>query len=121
MEELWDYKIELPFKYSAKIDECLRLIIDRLPEVKKIYLFGSCARKEMKWDSDIDIALITERPLMSPSLRGSITSDLEEYSTMGVKADIIFRTEDFSDFSPTFKKLFNLDKKLIWRCIDVRE
>lgn len=111
----------LPTKYIRKIEESLDCILKEVPDVREVYLFGSCARGDYKWNSDVDIAVITDETITDHALRGNVSCALDEYSEEGVRADVIFRTPTMHDISPTFLELFNKDKKLIWRKTDDRE
>jgi len=105
---------KLPLKFYEKIMDSLVFILDNVSQAEQIYLFGSCARLEPRWDSDIDIAIITEETLTDHYLRGYVSCVLDEYSEKGVRADVIFRTPQMSDISPTFKRIFEKDKVLLW-------
>ena len=80
----------LPTKYIRKIEESLDCILKEVPDVREVYLFGSCARGDYKWNSDVDIAVITDETITDHALRGNVSCALDEYSEEGVRADVIF-------------------------------
>ena len=117
-ERLESLKKEMATRFWSKIEQSLGLIIKSVPGLEAVYLFGSVARREPKWDSDVDLAVITKEPLTDHYVRGMIIDELDWPNEDGVRADVIFRTEDFVGGSPTFETLYNRDKELIWRKSD---
>lgn len=69
--------------------QCVDYIVKVVPDVEEIYLFGSCARGEAKWNSDVDIAIVTEERITDRTLRGTVQCELEWLNEDGVKADVI--------------------------------
>lgn len=112
---LQKFKEDLNPRFYKKLVQSIDYIVQTIPDVVEIYLFGSCARNETKWDSDIDIAIITKEPITDHELRGNIECSLEEESEDGVTADVIFRYVGFKGHNKTFETLFEQDKKLVWR------
>ena len=108
-------------KFTKKIIQCVDYIVKTVPSVEEVYLFGSCARGEAKWDSDVDIAIVTKEKINDRTLRGTVQCELEWPNDGGVKADIKFRTRDTQGWSRIFEKLYNEDKKLLWRKVNDRE
>ena len=104
----------LPYKFYDKIIHSIDFIVGTVETSEQIYLFGSCARCEAKWDSDIDLAVISKFPISDHYLRGYVIDTLDEESEFGVRADVIFRTHDMVDISKTFKEVFEQDKILLW-------
>lgn len=104
----------LPDRFKEKLQKDVEFILSKdIPGLEKIYLFGSCARGDFSWDSDLDIAVITNQLFTDHYLRGEISDVLEELE--GLSTDVIFRTDEDCGVSSIFNVLFNQDKKLIWR------
>lgn len=114
IENLKKLESELPSKFYDKIISSVDFIVDSVDAAEQIYLFGSCARCEPKWDSDIDLAVISEFPITDHYLRGYVIDTLDGESKFGVRADVIFRTQVMADISKTFKEVFDQDKILLW-------
>ena len=77
--------------YGEKQKNVLRKyvsLLQGLPNINRIILFGSYARMEYRIQSDFDILAVTDSPV-SREERGELCSQLEE---MG--ADLIFYTEE---------------------------
>lgn len=113
-ERMAQFKCELPEKFYNKLEDSIRIILKHVDDVEEIDLFGSCARGDMRWDSDIDLAVITENKIEKPEIRGMVIDILDEPSILGVKADVIFRTKDMVDMSDTFRTLFYEDRRVVW-------
>lgn len=73
---------------SDKVIKEIQLIADKYP-IKKIILFGSRARGDNAYTSDIDIA-VYNFPLFNN--RGKFVSEIEDLDTL-LKIDIIFFDE----------------------------
>lgn len=114
LENMQMLKDNLPTKFYDKIVTSVDFIVQEVAAADQIYLFGSCARLEPKWDSDIDLAIITEETVTDHYLRGYVIDTLDMESELGVTADAIFRTPHMHDISKTFKELFEQDKVLLW-------
>lgn len=113
--------IGLKPKFKKKVIQCVDYIVKVVPDVEEIYLFGSCARGEAKWNSDVDIAIVTEERITDRTLRGTVQCELEWLNEDGVKADVIFRAKDTQDWNKVFEELYNEDKKLVWRRVSDRK
>ena len=86
-----------------------------VPDVEEIYLFGSCVKGDVKWSSDVDLAVVTKKVITDHTLRGTVISILDEPDETETRTDVIFRTPDMQDGSITFQKLFDRDKVLVWK------
>lgn len=106
---------ELPERFQIKIANDLEYLTNRgIPDLVEICLFGSVARGDYKWNSDIDIAIVTEKPLTDRSLRGEIVDVLDE-ELNGVSSDVVFRVKDNNQsLSKIFDELYERDKKILW-------
>lgn len=103
----------LPERFRKKIDADLEYIVkSNIPSLQKVYLFGSCARNEVRNSSDVDLLILTENKLEDRMLAADIRWTLEE-AKCGVKTDIVYMHGDSSCNTSTFNKLVNRDKKLL--------
>lgn len=88
----------LPLRFEQKLCTDIDYILSsKIPNLKSIILFGSCARNELRVSSDVDLLVITTEPL-ERSFRGEIASVLEE-DIDHIKTDCIFYTQEQSDNS----------------------
>lgn len=73
---------------KAHIEEIKRKILPILQryEVKRVGLFGSCVREEMRGDSDIDILVEIEKDI---SLLDFVGLKLEIEEALGKKVDLV--------------------------------
>ncbi len=53
---------------DERLKTCLRRVLNRFPEVRAAYLFGSYAEGRAHADSDLDLALVVTRPLGTKKL-----------------------------------------------------
>jgi len=65
------------------------------PEVKDIILFGSCARSEVKNNSDIDLALVIDEPV-SVEREGDINYEIRHWGH-SLPLDTIFIPREIFD------------------------
>ena len=70
---------------GADLIEAVRTLASRYP-VAKIVLFGSRAREDNRWNSDIDLAVY---PLPGFIERGMFSSAVDELPTL-LKIDVVF-------------------------------
>ena len=80
----------VPKKQYTQIPECIRLAKQSVPGLTRIVLFGSCARGEARYDSDIDLCMITKEHLdtsCAAEIRSQYMRNIE------AKTDIVFLTE----------------------------
>ena len=84
---------ELPVKYKAAIVEAVNIITKKdIPELKKIILFGSCARLHLHVGSDIDLLIVTKKVVRDRRLLGYLRADLE-FLPDEIMGDMVFATE----------------------------
>lgn len=103
----------LPDRFVEKIEYDLHYILNaNLPGLRKIYLFGSCARGEVRSSSDVDLLIITERKISNRALAADIRWTLDE-PIKGVRTDIVYKNEESEKTSHVFENVVNRDKKLI--------
>jgi len=88
LKELNDINdLDIPDKYKESILHMVTKLQD-YPVVKEIILFGSCARSQVKKNSDIDMALVVEEPI-SIQDEGDIDYEIRHWD-YGLPCDIIF-------------------------------
>ena len=105
---------DLPSRFQKKIISDLQYLLDReIPGLEQIYLFGSVARGDYKWDSDVDLAIITKDTLTDRALRGEI-ADVLGMPIDGITSDVVFRTCNNHSMSSVFDQVFERDKVLLW-------
>jgi predicted nucleotidyltransferase len=56
----------VPLATDLNFAEAVELILQRLPGVSAIYLYGSCARGDARPDSDVDLAVFTAGAPLTP-------------------------------------------------------
>lgn len=110
-----EFKIEeVPKRFQDKLSQDINYLTKRqIPGLLQICLFGSVARGDFKWNSDLDLAVITEHPLTDHSLRGEII-DMLDMDLNGVSSDVVFRTLNSKSMSNTFDMAFERDKVVVW-------
>lgn len=109
------FKNKLPERFFNRLVHSVEYLVETVPDLEEIYLFGSCARGDVKWSSDVDLAVITKNAVTDHALRGTVIFTLDEPDSTGTRTDVIFRTPDMQDGSITFQKLFDQDKILVWK------
>ncbi len=105
---------ELPVRFQKKLLHDIQYLSEcKIPGLLQICLFGSLALGDYKWNSDIDLAVITKSPVTDHSLRGEII-DMLDMDMDGVSSDVVFRTKENSGLSNTFNIAFERDKVVVW-------
>lgn len=103
----------LPKRFVEKIEYDLQFLINaKIPELKKVYLFGSCARGEVRSSSDIDLLILTEHKIKNRELASDIRWTLDE-AKQGVRTDVVYKNEQSEKTDNVFENVVNRDKKLI--------
>ena len=107
-----NYK-HLPKRFVNKIDSDINFIIhENIPFLKKIYLFGSCARGDVRNSSDVDLLIVTEKPLTDRTLAAQIRWTLDD-DLCGIKTDVVYMTEDTIQQNSAFHRIINSEKVMI--------
>ncbi len=108
----------LPERFVQKIEYDLGYILAKcIPGLKSIYLFGSCARGEVRSTSDIDLLIVTEKKIKDRTLVADIRWTLDE-KREGVRTDVVYKNEETRVENSAFDRELNRDKKLI---LEVKE
>ena len=103
----------LPVRFKNKIEYDLQYLMKaEIPGLKKIYLFGSCARGEVRSTSDVDLMILTEDRINDRALTALIRWTLDE-PIEGVRTDVVFTYKGAEPSSRVFKKEVERDKKLL--------
>ena len=103
----------LPKRFVDKIDADIDYIVKAdIPGLKGVYLFGSCARGELKSTSDVDMLIITEKKLEDRMLASDIRWTLAE-SKCGINTDLVYMNEESVEEDTVFKKAVRRDRKII--------
>ena len=106
---------KIPERSRKKIVHDVEYLTGRdIPGLQEICLFGSVARGDYKWNSDIDLAIITKRAITDHVLRGEVLDELDE-EIDGVSSDVVFRTLNTHSLSKTFDAAFERDKVVLWK------
>ena len=104
---------DLPLRFQKKIDNDLQYLIkSQIPGLRKVFLFGSCARGEVKSTSDVDLLILTETRITDRLLAADVRWTLDE-AIDGVRTDVTYTHEGAELSSRVFKKEVDRDKKLI--------
>ena len=104
---------DLPDRFAGKIESDLRYLAEAgIPGLKKVYLFGSCARGEVRSGSDVDLLVYTEHRLTDRELAAEIRWTLDE-PVWGVRTDVVYKNEDAPSGYSMFEKVTRRDRKLI--------
>lgn len=103
----------LPKRFVDKIESDLDYLIKAdIPGLKGVYLFGSCARGNIRNGSDIDLLIFTEQKLEDRALAADIRWTLDD-EISGISTDVVYANEESIKENTIFKRILNRDKKLI--------
>lgn len=90
------------------------------PYIEKVYLYGSCARGEEKWSSDVDLCIILKEsvktvskysPLMH-TMKGILSDDKIDSVEVDTK---IFIGDEWKTSKTLFCENLRKDGKIIWQ------
>lgn len=105
--------------YSQKdFRSIAQMIYKRMPEARKIYLFGSYARGDAKENSDIDIAILSDVHIDRKKkmiLLGNLWNDI---GAKGFPVEFIIKSlTDFEEEKslPTLSKIIAREGMLLWQ------
>lgn len=103
----------LPKRFVDKIEMDIEYLVkSQIPGLKAVYLFGSCARGDLRSGSDVDLLILTEKKLEDRTLATDIRWTLDE-EMLGVATDVVYANEESIKENTVFKNIMNRDKKLI--------
>ena len=108
----------LPERFVRKIDQDLRYLLEKkIPGLRQIFLFGSCARGQVRSTSDVDLLIVTEEKLADRRLAAEIRWTLDEAEN-GVRTDVVYQNQREPAPESAFQKVLERDKKLILEVVD---
>ena len=108
----------LPVRFQNKITHDLEYLIKAgIPGLKKVYLFGSCARGEVRSTSDVDLLILTEKRIPDRTLSAMIRWTLDE-DIEGIRTDVAYTYENAECGSQAFQREINRDKKLLLEVVE---
>lgn len=108
----------LPERFQKKIEWDIRYLLKmELPVFSKVFLFGSCARGDIRSGSDIDLLILTKQKISDRMLVSQIRSTLDE-EINGVHTDVTFMNEETIKEETVFKKMVRRDKKIILEVLE---
>ena len=108
----------LPGRFVKKIDQDVKRVLDaELPGLKKVFLFGSCARGEVRSTSDVDLLILTQHRLTERARASELRWDLDE-AVSGVRTDVVYMNMESAEEKSVFHTVLNRDKKLILEVIE---
>lgn len=103
----------LPGRFIEKIEHDIRYLLERdIAGLKRVYLFGSCARGNIRSSSDVDLLVVTEQKISDRVLAADIRWSLDE-PIHGVRTDVVYKNETSEEMKNVFEKSVNRDKKII--------
>ena len=113
---------DLPLRFQKKIEHDLQYLIkSHIHGLKKVFLFGSCARGEVRSTSDIDLLVVTKEQVKNRELAADIRWTLDE-PIDGVRTDIVYRHEgsdgEAGKENTVFDREVKRDKTLILEVIE---
>lgn len=103
----------LPERFIEKIEHDIRCLLERdIVGLKKVYLFGSCARGNVRSSSDVDLMVVTEQKISDRALAADIRWSLDE-PINGVRTDVVYKNEASEGMQGVFENVVNREKKMI--------
>ena len=109
--------VNLPGRFVEKIEHDIRFLLEADNKgLKKIYLFGSCARGDVRSSSDVDLLVVTDQKISDRALAADIRWSLDE-PVNGVKTDIVYKNEASEEMQNVFENIVKHEKKMILEVI----
>ena len=78
---------------SGKLSDLDYLVKADIPGLKGVYLFGSCARGNIRNGSDIDLLIFTEQKLEDRALAADIRWTLDD-EISGISTDVVYANKE---------------------------
>ena len=108
----------LPARFKRKIEHDLQYLLKaQSPGLKKVYLFGSCARGQVRSTSDVDLMIQTAGRVADRALTADIRWELDQEMD-GVRTDVVYTYDNGEAMSRIFKKEVERDRKLIMEVME---
>ena len=113
-------KSRIPNKFANIIKKDVEFIVDlKIDQIDEISLFGSCSRGECKYNSDVDLVIISKGDRLDRSITGLIRGELEYIDDTNVSTDVIFYDKDvFNSSKERIVDNIKRDKIILWRAGD---
>ena len=112
-----EHYVNLPGRFVEKIEHDIRFLLEAdIKGLKKIYLFGSCARGDVRSSSDVDLLVVTDQKISDRALAADIRWSLDE-PVNGVKTDIVYKNEASEEMQNVFENIVKHEKKMILEVI----
>lgn len=109
--------VNLPGRFVEKIEHDIRFLLEAdIKGLKKIYLFGSCARGDVRSSSDVDLLVVTDQKISDRALAADIRWSLDE-PVNGIKTDIVYKNEASEEMQNVFENIVKHEKKMILEVI----
>lgn len=103
----------LPGRFIRKIEHDIRCLLEAdIKDLKKVYLFGSCARGDVRSSSDVDLMVVTEQKISDRALAADIRWSLDE-PINGIRTDVVYKNEASEEMQSVFENVVNREKKII--------
>lgn len=105
--------------YTEKDFDAVRdIILNDVPDVAQIILFGSYARGDARRDSDIDFLILTNREYERKEKLKTLADLRWDIAQAGYNADVLLKdkikySEDI--LCPTIFRVINREGKILWR------
>ena len=108
----------LPARFKRKIEHDLQYLLKaQIPGLKRVYLFGSCARGQVRSTSDVDLMIQTDGRVADRALTADIRWELDQEMD-GVRTDVVYTYDNGEAMSRIFKKEVERDRKLIMEVME---
>ena len=103
----------LPDRFIRKIEHDICCLLEKdIKGLKRVYLFGSCARGDVRSSSDVDLMVVTEQKISDRALAADIRWSLDE-PINGVRTDVVYKNEASERMQGVFENVVNREKKMI--------
>ena len=107
----------MPDRVIRKIEHDICCLLEKdIKGLKRVYLFGSCARGDVRSSSDVDLMVVTERKISDRVLAADIRWSLDE-PINGVRTDVVYKNEASEEMKNVFENIVNREKKIILEVI----
>lgn len=100
-------------RFIKKIERDVKALVNEPVSIKKIILFGSCARDSIRSTSDVDLLVVSDKSL-SRDERNSLRWLLDE-EIGGVETDLVFYSEElYCNDQSTFTRKLREEGIILW-------
>lgn len=107
-----DGSCQISKRHLEAIQQCISIILQEAFPIEKIVLFGSCARSQSRYESDIDLLLIVKE---LPSSREIRRLKMKLGDRIGLEVDLKISTvEAFASSTDFFINNIKRDGVTVW-------